>query len=348
MTPAPRRIRELAADWISRREAGFSPNEEAEYQAWLAADPRHRAAAEALQPAWSAITRLRNDGRGGDLRHAVESRAARKNRRRLAVAAASLTLAAAAAITVLFFSPRPPAPGDVPSSVVLRPNTRLLPDGSTVELNFGAEIAMDFTPERRGVRLLRGEALFEVAKDAARPFVVSAGNVAVRAVGTAFTVRFDPQQVDVLVTEGRVAVEQKAGAEAGNSPKAGPADAGSNANAAAEPAPVLVSAGRRLVVPAKAAPHARATQAVSTRDVANALAWRTRRVEFNGTPLVTAVEIFNRDNALQLAVTDRAVGSLRISGVFWTNDPEAFSRVVETSLGISAAPAGERKIIFQR
>ncbi|MGH7956064.1 MAG: iron-containing alcohol dehydrogenase, partial [Opitutaceae bacterium] len=77
--------------------------------------------------------------------------------------------------------------------------------GSVVELNVDADILVDFSPVRRAVRLVRGEAHFTVATDAARPFVVSAGGVEVRAVGTGFAVHFAPQEIAVLVTEGQVA-----------------------------------------------------------------------------------------------------------------------------------------------
>ena len=81
----------------------------------------------------------------------------------------------------------------------VHPNIQTLPDGSTVELNSSAEIVLDFTPTMRGVRLVRGEALFMVRKDAGRPFVVTANGVTVRAVGTAFAVRHGDARIAVLV-----------------------------------------------------------------------------------------------------------------------------------------------------
>jgi transmembrane sensor len=80
-----------------------------------------------------------------------------------------------------------------------------LPDGSLVELKEGSRIAVDFSAEQRQVRLV-GEAHFQVARDAARPFVVNAQGVMVRAVGTAFSVRVDSDEVQVLVTHGSVHV----------------------------------------------------------------------------------------------------------------------------------------------
>lgn len=338
-------IDETAVDWISRRDAGLNPADEGAFQAWLAADPRHAAAVDALQSAWSAVNRLRYAGRGDDLRRDVAQRAAQRQHRRYAVTVAGLAVAAVVAFA--FFSRPALGPGDSGPTVALHPDRQLLSDGSTVELNFGAEIATDFAAERRAVRLLRGEALFQVAKDESRPFVVTAGPIAVRAVGTAFTVRFDPRQVDVLVTEGRVAVEQNPVPVSANL-AAGQSNLMPIAAPAARVAPVFLSAGRRIVLPVDASIPRPLPQLVSSGEVAAALAWRNRRIEFNGTPLAEAVEIFNRDNAVQLSVANAATGELKISGVFWTNDPEAFSRVVETGLGLKAAQIDRGKIVLQR
>ncbi len=92
------------------------------------------------------------------------------------------------------------------SAVVSRPEKRVLPDGSVVELKEGASIAVDFNAATRRVALQRGEAYFQVAGNPVRPFVVSAGSIEARAVGTAFTVQLGSSAVEVLVTEGRVAV----------------------------------------------------------------------------------------------------------------------------------------------
>jgi ferric-dicitrate binding protein FerR (iron transport regulator) len=97
------------------------------------------------------------------------------------------------------------------STVVRRPDVQKLPDGTRVELNAGTEFVVEFTPGVRAVRLVRGEALFAVPKNPARPFVVGAGAVSVRAVGTAFAVRHGAAVVGVLVTEGRIAVERTGG-----------------------------------------------------------------------------------------------------------------------------------------
>lgn len=337
-------IKQAAAEWISRRDAGILAAEELEFHAWYSADPRHAAAFDALQPAWSELNRPRHAGRAGDLRRQVARVVARRRRRRRGVAATGFAMAAVLAVAFVLFRPATEIERLAPT-VAVRPDRQQLPDGSRVDLNAGARLIVEFTADTRRVQLVSGEALFHVARDTSRPFIVSAGRVAVRAVGTAFAVRIEPHAVDVLVTEGQVAVEQ-----APLAPSRSPTSAAAEYAPDAEPrgaAPVLVSAGRRVTVPVNHEVSV-VPQPISSSEMASALAWRSRRVEFNGTPLADAVELFNRDNAVQLAVANSETGAIQITGVFWTNDPEAFSRAVEFSVGVKTARAPDGRIVLQK
>jgi transmembrane sensor len=340
---------EAAVDWISRKDAGLDADGEANFAAWLNADPRHSAALRFLQPTWSHLNRLRHAGSGDRLRMQVAQVVARRTRLRMILGLSSLAAAAAVLAVGFFFTFEPAAAGGLPASVVVRTNRQLLPDGSSVDLNAGAELAVEFTPEFRGVRLIHGEALFHVEKDASRPFVVVAGHVAVRAVGTAFAVRLDRTTVDVLVTEGRVAVNRNPEAHPilSTEPTALPSYLDSHLETL--PSGLFVEAGKRVVVPMEATSVQLPDPIRMTSiELAEALAWRGRRVEFNGTALAAAIELFNRHNALQLSVADRETGALRITGAFWADDAEAFSRAVETSLSVRVKQVGEARIMFSK
>lgn len=113
-----------------------------------------------------------------------------------------LAAAAAAALSIATYHF-----GTLSAPQPLGPATRVLADGTVVELNDAAIIVADYTATERRVRLERGEAHFTVTKDAARPFTVTAAGVAVRAVGTAFNVRLADSAVEVLVTEGQVRLQ---------------------------------------------------------------------------------------------------------------------------------------------
>lgn len=315
-----------AAEWIARRDAaGFSVEDERALHGWRAADPAHAAAFAELEAAWLALNAPLRAGRGAATEVAIETLETRQRRRRRRGALAGL--AAAAALAVLVASPevlRGPRERGAAPTVVFRPDRQVLADGSVVELAAGAAVAVEFSEQQRKVRLIRGEALFTVAKDAARPFVVPVGNVEVRAVGTEFAVRFTPEEVAVLVTEGRVAVER--------------------ATAPAMAEPLLVSAGNVLRVPAEA--RALGPRAATAEETAASLAWRNRRVEFTATPLAEAVALMNRHNTLQLQLADRATAELRITGVFWTDDPETFARLLEASIGVKAKRAAPGAIVL--
>lgn len=346
----PEEIETAAADWIARRDQGFDPGEAAAFEAWTLADPRHAAAVAELEEAWVAINRPRLAGRGREVMAEIGTLTGQRwqRRRRRAFGAASTLLAAAAAIAIgFFFLPfRSDAPERAPRTVTLRPDRQVLPDGSSIELNSGAEIAVEFSPEKRTVRLLRGEALFSVAKDAARPFVVNVSAVEVRAVGTAFAVRYGPGKVDVLVTEGRVAVQRASDGRSliGDRPSV----AASDFSAVSADAPLL-AAGHRVAIPVVDLPApSLAVASVSMGEIAGALAWRQRRVEFTSTPLAEAVPLFNRGNQTRLTLADHATGEMKISGVFWTDDPEGFARLLESSLGVKAIRGSDGAIVLRK
>ena len=326
-------VQTAAADWLARRERGLSVEEQQQFSEWLLADVRHAAAVKEIQEAWRFIGKPRLTGQADFVMQAVEQREHRRSRRK------RWSLAAGAALAIGVFVLREggvSAPIELAGRVEIRPERRILPDGSVVELKTGADISFDFSPEQRGVRLVRGEAHFVVTKDPKRPFVVTAGKVTVRAVGTAFAVRVDPTVVDVLVTEGRVAVQQVAPAAPASAP-------------AVDVAPTYLDAGNRAVVPVAAvAGEPLEVQSVAAGQIESALAWRSMRVEFTATPLTEIVTRLNRQNLMQLSLADPALGDLRISGIFWLDDPRGFARLIEASAGLSAVSSDVQIVLSRR
>lgn len=349
--PTRERLEAEAADWLARREQGLNAAEAERFAAWQARSPRHAETLAELEEAWSAINRPRRQGRGVAWLARVDALATQAGRRRAGRRRCwqAGALAAAAGLVVGLFALRPVAPEApgpfVARTVILRPDQQMLSDGSLVELNAGAEIEVDYAAARRRVRLRRGEALFSVAKDPARPFVVEVGGVEVRAVGTAFVVRYDADQVRVLVTEGRVAVERAADGQNLLRDAASVPDV----PLATGLPPRTLAAGQRLEIPEAQAPRPGLPVAsVSSHEVADALAWRQRRVEFNATSLAEAVPLFNQHPGPRLVFASRETGALRISGVFWTDDAEGFARLLESSLGLSATRNAAGDIVLGR
>lgn len=325
-----------AADWRLRHEAGLTPAEQAGFDAWLAASPRHAAAWRDVNATLFAFARVREEGRLDDFLHALTAR--RKRRRWRVLAGGALGLAAAVAL-LLVVRPAAPVERDGAAPVIVRAAEQLLPDGSRVELNDAAEIAVNYTAGRREVRLLRGEALFTVAKNPARPFVVVSGHVEVRAVGTVFAVQLGRQAVDVLVTEGRVAVAPAAPAQ--------PATVDDPAPAVAKP--VFVNAGDQLVLPA-AAVDAQPPQArtVSSAEINRRLAWRQPRLQLAGTTLAEAATLLNRENLMQIEIADTELGRLRLTGFFYLDDTRGFVHVLETNYGVQVERRPNGVVVLRR
>jgi transmembrane sensor len=190
-----------------------------------------------------------------------------------------------------------------------------LPDGSRVTLNTDTSVAVRFTKERRHIELHRGEALFAVKPDAARPFDVEAGGALTRAIGTEFNVDLRGPKVTVSVLEGVVSV---VAADVAKS------DAGVRLSAQ--------SRGRGDVSAVNALSKGRAIEFRSEdgriqeqkADLRRIDAWRTRRLEFTDTPLTEAVEEFNRYSAVRVVIGTPDLAAVRVSGVFRIGDSDGF------------------------
>ncbi len=328
-------IEEAAAEWLVRRDRGLSAAQEAEMARWLAADPRHAATFEALRETWTLVA-------------AVPVAAVRPPR------AASVwrwtvptVLAAAAAVALLFFSGPPDRhPGRNGERWTTAATTAPglvrkldLPDGSVVHLNGDSRVEVAFDPAFRRVRLVRGEAHFSVSKDAARPFVVSAADVAVRVVGTVFNVRLGRESVDVLVTEGKVRVGGATGG-AGAGVAAPRAEPGDEAELTAGERVSIARAGQAATASAAPVP-------VTRVEMQQALAWQTRRLEFDAWSLGEIVAQFNRYNDHKLVVADARLLEQRFGGSIPAGDRETFVRMLEANFGV-VAERRERETLLRR
>ncbi|MEO6246604.1 MAG: FecR domain-containing protein [Opitutaceae bacterium] len=324
---APETIAATAAAWVMRHDRGLSPAEQDDYLHWLAADPRHAEALTKQRCAWDALDRLAGLPAAvpavpdPDLLTppVIERRGMpRRGFRTWAVPA----LVAAAAIAVVVFWPAANAPAAARPPVVdlarLAPiEERMLPDGSVVRLNRGAEIVVEFSAGERRVELRRGEAAFEVAKDFARPFVVQSAGITVRALGTAFNVRLGDVAVDVIVTEGRVIV-----AGEGVMPLA--------------VMPHSVAAGQRVVVPLERGVPPPPVDTLAAEELARRLAWQPRLLTFSDEPLTVILNEFNRHNPVALRTDAQALQALRLTARFRSDNVPGFLRLLESDFQVRA------------
>lgn len=326
-------IENEAAAWVVRQDRGLSPAELNEFQRWLGRDPRHSAAFSDQKFGWRALGRIAETRASLDPEPDPDILAL--PRRTVRPAKRSLTFAIAAAIAigigVLATRHVAPPPPLFPAAVVSPCERRLLNDGSVVDLNRGAEVTAQFTAAERRVRLERGEAKFTVTKDALRPFVVSVGNVEIRAVGTVFNVRLESSTIDVLVTEGSVKVAQ---------PDVQPA-----AGAAAPP---LVKAGECAIV---SLAHTLAPPQIAqmrAEDLEQRLAWQPRLLDFDRAPLPNIVAEFNRHNPERLTIGDSELNQLRLSASFRSDNVEGFVRLMSANFHILAERRSATEVVLRK
>lgn len=316
----------VAADWIMREDAGLmTPEALAARDEWLAEHPDHVAAYDEGR---KRIARF--DTLAADPRILALSASALANRPRRLATSAWRMAAAFAAVTVfagasLSAIPRGLLPTPVAATVeqIVHPGAPLyrtavgerstvtLPDGSVATLNTDTVLRVAFTDQARGVRLLRGQALFDVAHGKRIPFKVYAGDQVVTAVGTVFDVRVQGEAVKVALVEGRVSV-----ARLPHSPLGEPRTE------------VSMSPGELL--------EARDAQPIRVRniDVSRETSWRSGMLVFDETPLAEAVAELNRYSRRQLVLEDQTVAQYRITGGFKTGDIDKFAETVEEILPV--------------
>ncbi|HEY5758358.1 MAG TPA: FecR domain-containing protein [Steroidobacter sp.] len=309
-----------AAAWLARRVGeNWTDSDEAVFNQWLHASTRNRVAFIRVNAAWREADRLKALGAGlptgatpapgeWQLSPFFDTPQPAKLRRKLATRWQAI--AACSLLGVLgiagYLWPTGPSYRTPIGGVARVP----IADGSNVTLNTDSRIRVVLTDTERHVEIERGEAFFEVAKDAARPFVVSAGNKRVVAVGTKFSVRRDGEDVRVVVTEGRVRVEGDSTASAP------PTQLGVGDVATASVAGVLVQQ--------KPLPVAE-----------EYLSWRSGYLVFRDRALADAVNEFNRYNTRQLVIDDPTVATLRIGGNFRATNVDGFARLLEQGYPVS-------------
>jgi transmembrane sensor len=343
-TPKPRDFAadQQAADWVARRDRGLSGAEQDEYLQWLGEDPRRAALVARHEGTVRLLQRLQHwqPASSSEPNPDLFAQPRMRRRRWVAALAACAAMAAVLVVGATVFRPAAKPPLQLaPASTFLRHNERqVLTDGSIVELRDGSRIEIVFSAQERRVRLRGGEAHFTVAKNPAWPFVVEADRVTVHAVGTAFAVRLDATEVDVVVTEGRVRVEP--------APVAGPAETPAAAVAAVE-APVL-SASERVLVSLAAEAPAPKVMPVTTAQMREALAWQAPRFQFFETPLAEAVAEFNRRNRQQVVLGDAGLAAVPIGGTFRVDNVDGFVSLLELTLGVRAERRGNGPYVLTR
>ena len=321
--PAAAQIDAAASHWLARCDAGLTEDERGEFSRW-ASDPRHASALSRHAQAWALLDRPSATGTADAMIAELGQRDRNRQRRRRAwaIAGAFGVMLAAIGFRELDSTPAPQSlVASTTQAIAVWPKTRTLPDGSVVELRSGAQISVVFNDASRRVVLQSGMAHFQVREDKSRPFVVVAQGIEIRAVGTAFAVQMESAHVDVLVTEGRVAVEKTPGA---------------TATAAMQPLALVDAGNRAVVATGREQDVTVVVTPLAETETQERLAWRETRLEFTATPLAQAVKMMNRYNQVQFVIRDPALAEMEVSGLFRADNTDAFLLLLKGSLDINA------------
>jgi transmembrane sensor len=306
-----------AAQWVAREDRGLAPEESEEISAWLASTS-NRVAYLRLKSAWERTTRLaalRNS-----LTHRVPWSSWPYKWHALAVAAALLILAATSAATTHFR--RPTQEVFYATQAGERPTIHLV-DGTQIQLDANSRLRATISGASRVVTLEKGEAYFEVVHDAGRPFVVLAGKHRISDLGTKFSVLRDGDSVRVVVSEGRVQVD--------------------DVDTLSPTTPIFADGGN--VVVAKADETLLTT--INPQDLSDDLGWREGRLIFNQVTLAEAAKDFNRYNSRQLVVTG-AAREIRIGGSFRADNMDVFVALARSSLGLTVESQGDTLVLSKK
>jgi transmembrane sensor len=309
-----------AAHWVARMDSGaWTAEDEAALQGWLAQDPAREGLLLRTHAQWLSVDAALAPAKGAsfDAKGALAGVALPLVRRRKALAGMAAAVVAGLAVKSSL------RPGVAYKTRLGEIRRVPLPDGSAVMINSSTDLRVRMEKQSRQVVLDRGEAWFEVAKEANRPFVVVAGRVKAQAVGTAFSVRRREEGVEVMVTEGIV-------------------ETWSDEDAAPR---IRLTAGQRALMNETAAIHFEPT---SPSSVDRALAWRNGRIDLNGMTLADAADEFNRYNERQIIIASPDIAAEQLDGLFSINDPDGFAMAVKSSLNASVNTDDPKFIRIER
>jgi len=294
-----------AADWLDRLDTPPHETEDLEaFSAWRS-DPENRAEYERLEDIKRAMATMRDDP---DMRQAsaeaLQRGALRRRRQSLPRLRPRLLIggfvAAALVAAIGAYTLRMPTY----STRVGETFSATLEDGSRIQLNTDSVVRVRYSAGQRRIDLMRGQALFQVAHNAQRPFIVVAGDTQVRALGTRFDVRKIGQEVRVVLVQGSVEVS----------------------DAAVRPTPWRLKAGQSLALPQKAS----VATAPTTVDTPSATSWTTGNLTFQGVPLAEATAELNRYSRDKIVLAPGVPADRLITGVFPTGDNGDFIAAVSS------------------
>ncbi len=323
-----------ACGWIAQLETGDLTSEDLlAFKEWMGRSPAHRKAIRRLAHLSNDMNVLTEMAE--PLKNAAKAyRSIKGNTRRWFKMphAIGVSLVALMMFSILFFVNQTGYVENTPLMIATEVGVHRefkLSDGSTVMLNTNSELEVDFNAERRKVRLLKGEAYFQVAHNAKRPFIVYTGNQSVRAVGTAFLVRNIMKKIEVAVTEGRIEFTSPSVLTKNVSLNAQHDSSYPSENLTSK---VYLDAGEYLVSQRNTPKE---VESISIAELQRKLSWRNGMLDFSNTPLSEVIEDLNRYSSLNIVIADSELNNLKFGGMFRVNEMNSLFEALETTFNIN-------------
>lgn len=324
-----------ACAWIAQFESGeLSEKDLDAFREWIKRSPRHAAEMRRYAHLWDDLNLLTEMAQPIAAALKEKNRLAEpdllgrtQSRRWLTAAAAALMLMIGAGLYFLPNAEQRDGPIFV-STEVGEHRFAELTDGTKIDVNTDSQLEVDFTEEVRKVRLLKGEALFTVAKDPDRPFIVYAGARTVTAVGTAFSVRLsDRESIEIVVSEGVVELASIP-AIGGRAGEAGLVNAGPDA---------IMRAGQKALVKRDSIG---AIEFVTPAEIERKLGWTEGILDFSDEPLADVIAELSRYTDLRIVILDPEIERLQFGGVFRIGEIDTLFGALEQSFGIRVVRSG--------
>lgn len=314
--PAPsidQSIQTQAAQWVTRRHSGeWTTQDQRALLAWLSQDAANRRAYRQAQALWNRLGGLEPMAD----RQLAEARAyLAKARARHRTLIPALAIAATLVIAIVL-GPWSSLGVETYGTAVGERKTVTLGDGSRIELNTDTELTV--SERARGVRLIRGEALFTVVHDERKPFEVLAHQGRIRDTGTTFDVRAETDSVSVFVIEGAVSVTAEGGRDAR-----------------------VLRPGERLAY--NTAGEFTATERL---DVDAVSAWRAGRLVLTGRPLGEVIAELGRYHRATVMVSTPRLNAITVSGVLPTDDLKLALSTIAATLPVKLTEVSSQFYLF--
>ena len=328
-------IDDEASLWLVRLDNGnLSRQTKKDFKAWLAADERHLVALKAMADVWSDMDEVLNmitdEGRSKSISLWPVITPVFKP----LMLAASVSFFA----VLLWLTVPESVQKNTYATVVGQQLDTTFADGSIIHLNTNTVIETEFSKDKRIIKLIQGEALFEVAHDPNRPFIVYAGDRLVQAIGTKFVVHLQSENIQVTVTDGKVKMSKVAINTALS-------DIKKLKNTEAQYDDVFIVKGEKVIANNNQAPT---LTHIKADNLQRELSWLDGKLIFDNETLFDVIEEINRYLDITIVLKDPSLHALRMSGRFDLGDSEALIEAIELSFNIQAQRIDSNKILLTK